>query len=202
MKKALIILAFVLVLALALAVSLSVCQKYKGEAERAKANTEALMTDVERYRVRDSLSAARVEALELTAKEYERFRAEDAALIRELKAKNRDLSAVNKTQAETIIRLRSIPKDTIVIRDSVEIPAIAVSCGDAWYSFKGLLTAGEFTGELQNRDSLILAESVKYKRFLGFLWKTKKIKDRRLDVMSRNPHTTIMGVEHIIIQTP
>ena len=199
MKKALIILAFVLVLVFALAVSLSVCQKYKGEAERAKANTEVLMTEAEHYRVRDSLSAARVEALELTAREYERFRAEDAAVIRELKAKNRDLSAVNKTQAETIIKLRSIPKDTIVVRDSVEIPALALHCGDAWYDFDGVLAAGEFTGELRNRDSLILAESVKYKRFLGFLWKTKKIKDRRLDVISRNPHTTIQNIEYITI---
>lgn len=170
------------------------------DRDRYRNNTETLLADVETFRVRDSLSAARVQSLELTIKEYQRFRADDAALIRELKAKNRDLAAVNKTQSQTIINLQAIPLDTIVIRDSVQVPAVAVHCGDAWFDFDGVLTTDEFTGTLANRDSLLLAESVRYKRFLGFLWKTKQIKDRELDVISRNPHTTILGIEHVIIE--
>ena len=170
------------------------------ERDRYRNNTETLLADVETFRVRDSLSAARVQSLELTIKEYKRFRADDAALIRELKAKNRDLAAVNKTQSQTIINLQAIPRDTIVIRDSVQVPAVAVHCGDAWFDFDGVLTPDEFTGTLANRDSLLLAESVRYKRFLGFLWKTKQVKDRELDVISRNPHTTILGIEHVVIE--
>ena len=174
--------------------------RLRDERDRYRKNTETLMGDVEKYRVRDSLSAARVQSLELSAKEFERFRAEDAKLIRELKGKNRDLAAVNKTQAQTIIELRSAPKDTTVIRDSVLVPAVAVHCGDAWFDFDGILTPDEFTGTLTNRDSLVVAESVKYKRFLGFLWKTKKVKDRRVDVVSKNPHTEIQSVEHVVIE--
>lgn len=171
------------------------------ERDRYKGNATALLSDVERYRVRDSLNAARVESLQLTVKEFERFRADDAALIRELKAKNRDLSAVNKTQSETIIGLKAVPRDTVVVvRDSIVTPAVAVHCGDAWFDFDGILTADEFTGTLRNRDSLLLAETVKYRRFLGFLWKTRRIKDRQLDVVSRNPHTQIVGIEHVVIE--
>ena len=170
------------------------------ERDKYRNNTETLLSDVETYRVRDSLSAARVQSLELTISEYERFRADDARLIRELKAKNRDLSAVNKTQSQTIIDLRATPKDTTIIRDTIQIPAISIHCGDAWFDFDGLLTADEFTGTLANRDSLIVAESVQYKRFLGFLWKTNKVKNRRVDVVSKNPHTSILGVEHIVIE--
>lgn len=173
----------------------------KAQAARYKSNTDALLSDVEQYRVRDSLSAARVQSLELTVKEYERFRADDAQLIRELKQRNRDLAAVNKTQSQTIIELRAVPRDTVVIiRDSIRVPAVAVHCGDAWFDFDGLLTADDFTGKLANRDSLLLAETVKYRRFLGFLWKTRKVEDRQLDVVSRNPHTTIIGIEHIAIE--
>lgn len=173
----------------------------KAQAARYKSNTEALLSDVEQYRVRDSLSAARVQSLELTVKEFERFRADDAQLIRELKQRNRDLAAVNKTQSQTIIDLRAVPRDTVVIiRDSIRVPAVAVHCGDAWFDFDGLLTADDFTGKLANRDSLVLAETVKYRRFLGFLWKTRKVEDRQLDVVSRNPHTTIIGIEHIAIE--
>lgn len=171
------------------------------ERDRYKGNTETLLSDVKTYKIRDSLNAARVLSLEFTVKEYERFRAEDAELIRSLKAKNRDLSAVNKTQSQTIIELSAVPHDTVIIvRDSIQVPAIAVHCGDAWFDFDGLLSKEQFTGTLDNRDSLMIAETVKYKRFLGFLWKTHKVEDRQLDVVSRNPHTTILGLEYVVIK--
>lgn len=168
------------------------------ERDRYKGNTETLLSDVEHYRVRDSLNAARVQSLELTVQEYERFRADDAALIKELKQRNRDLAAVNKTQSQTIIDLRAIPRDTVVIRDSVRVPAVAVHCGDAWYSFDGLLAEDEFTGKMEHRDSLLLVESVRYKRFLW--WKTKRIKDRQLDCVSKSPHNSIRGLEYVVIE--
>ena len=170
------------------------------ERDKYRNNTETLLSDVETYRVRDSLNAARVQSLELSVKEFERFRAADAALIKQLKARNRDLAAVNKTQSQTIIELQAAPRDTTIIRDTIPIPAVAVHCGDAWFDFDGLLTATEFTGTLANRDSLLIAESVQYKRFLGFLWKTNKVKNRRVDVVSKNPHTSILGVEHVVIE--
>lgn len=176
-------------------------QQLTGERNRYKGNTETLLSDVETFKVRDSLNAARVQSLELTIKEYERFRADDAALIKSLKAKNRNLAAVNQTQSQTIIDLSAPPRDTVIIvRDSIRIPAVAVHCGDAWFDFDGLLTKDKFTGTLANRDSLVIAESVKYKRFLGFLWKTHKVEARCVDVVSRNPHTAILGVEHIVIE--
>lgn len=175
-------------------------KRLTNECDKYRNNTETLLGDVETYRVRDSLSAARVQSLELTAKEFERFRAADAALIKQLKARNRDLAAVNKTQSQTIIDLRATPKDTTIIRDTIQIPAVAVHCGDAWFDFDGLLTAKEFTGTLANRDSLVVAESVQYKRFLGFLWKTNKVKDRRVDVVSKNPHTSILNIDFVVIE--
>lgn len=200
-RKILIAAALILAAAIAFLWQRRTIEQLKAERDRYKGNTETLLTDVETFRVRDSLSAARVQSLELTVKEFERFRAEDAAIIRELKNKNRDLSQVNETQSQTIIDLLAIPKDTVVIvRDSIRVPAVAVHCGDAWYDFDGVLTAEQFTGKLTNRDSLLLAETVKYKRFLGFLWKTRRVQDRQLDVVSRNPHTTILGLEHIVIE--
>lgn len=168
------------------------------ERNRYERNTETLLSDVEHYRVRDSLNAARVQSLELTVQEYERFRADDAALINELKQRNRDLASVNKTQSQTIIELRAIPRDTVVIRDSVRVPAVSVHCGDAWYNFDGLLTKDEFTGKMEHRDSLLLVETVRYKRFLW--WKTKRVKDRQLDCVSKSPHNSIRGLEYVVIE--
>lgn len=175
-------------------------ENLKQERNRYERNTESLLLDVEQYKTRDSLNAAKVGALELTIQEYERFRAADAQLIKTLQTKNRDLTAITTTQSQTIMELSAVPRDTVIIRDSVAMPAVAVHTGDAWYDFDGLLTDSEFTGTLVNRDSLLVAETVQYKRFLGFLWKTKRIKNKQIDVVSKNPHTTIMGTEYIEIE--
>ena len=197
-KKWIIVAVVILAAAIAVIWVDKKIDRLTAQRDKYRNNTETLLSDVETYRIRDSLNAARVQSLELTVKEFERFRADDAALVAELNSKNRDLAAINKSQSETIIRLSSIPRDTIVIRDSVKIPAVSVHCGDAWYDFDGLLTERDFTGTLRNRDSLVWAETVKYKRFL--FWKTKKVKDRRLDCVSLNPHTKIIGIEHVVIE--
>jgi cell division protein FtsL len=200
-RKLLIAIACIVAVAIAVILTNKRIEQLTAERDRYKGNTAALLSDVELFKIRDSMNAARVESLQLTIKEFERFRADDAELIRELKARNRDLSAVNTTQSQTIIDLKATPRDTVIIvRDSIVTPAVAVHCGDAWFDFDGLLTKDQFTGTLANRDSLLLAETVKYKRFLGFLWKTKRVQDRRVDVVSQNPHTKILGVEHVVIE--
>ena len=170
----------------------------KQERNRYERNTESLLLDVAQYKTRDSLNAAKVGALELTIQEYERFRAADARLIKTLQTKNRDLTAITAAQSQTIMELSAIPRDTVIIRDSVAMPAVAVHTGDAWYDFSGLLTKDEFTGKMEHRDTLLLVETVQYKRCLFF--KTKKVKNRQLDVVSKSPHNTIVGLEHIIIE--
>lgn len=175
-------------------------KRLEQECARHERNTETLMGDVDTYRVRDSLNAAKVHGLELTLSEYKRFRADDAALIKDLQIKNRNLAAVNKTQSQTIIDLSAVPRDTIIVRDSIPIPAKSVHCGDAWFDFTGVLTRDDFTGKLEHRDSLLLVETVQYKRFLGFLWRTNKVKNRQLDCVSKSPHNSIKGLEYVVIE--
>lgn len=198
MRRRLIVAAVVAAVLVVIVLQSVSVNRIKSERDRYERNTESLLLSVEQYKIRDSLHAARVQSLELTVKEFERFRADDAALIKELKQRNRDLAAVNKTQSQTIIDLRAIPRDTVVVRDSVQVPAVAVHCGDAWYNFDGILTKDEFTGKMEHRDSLLLIESVRYKRFLW--WKTKRVKDRQLDCVSKSPHNSIIGLEYVVIE--
>lgn len=193
--------AIVVAILVALGIQRGRIKSIRAERDTYKNNTEALLTDSREYAVRDSLSAARVQTLELTLSEYKRFRANDLALIEDLNLRVKDLQAVSAAQAKTIIALSSVPKDTIIItRDSIVIPARKVSCGDAYYDFEGLITEDSFTGHIAVRDSLLLTESVEYKRFLGFLWRTRKVKSRQVDIVSRNPYTKILDIEHIVIR--
>lgn len=178
-------------------------EKLTDERNRYRGNTETLLQDVETYKTKDSLNAAKVGVLELKLSEFKKYRASDAELIKTLQTKNRELEAVTTAQMETITKLRGTVRDSIVYLpgDTTTIVLKCVDISDPWFSLKGCTTPdGEFTGTFVNRDSILVAATVQYKRFLGFLWKTKKIKNREIDVISRNPHTKIMGVEYIEIE--
>lgn len=205
MKKYLIIAAIALAVAadVTIWVQRSRINQLTGERDKYRTNTETLLQDVSRYQTKDSLNAAKVGVLELKLSEFEKYRASDAELIKTLHTKNRELERVTTTQMETINELRATVRDSVVYLpgDTTTIVLKCVDISDPWFSLKGCTTPdGEFTGTFVNRDSILVAATVQYKRFLGFLWKTKKIKNREIDVISRNPHTKIMGVEYIEIE--
>ena len=174
-----------------------------GERDKYRTNTETLLQDVSRYQTKDSLNAAKVGVLELKLSEFEKYRASDAELIKTLQTKNRELERVTTTQMETINELRATVRDSVVylLGDTVTTVLRCVDIVEPYFELHGCATPdSQFTGTHINRDSLLIVETVQYKRWLGFLWKTKKIKNREIDVISRNPHTKIMGVEYIEIE--
>lgn len=177
-------------------------EKLTDERNRYRGNTETLLQDVETYKTKDRLNAAKVGVLELKLSEFEKYRASDAELIKTLQTKNRELEAVTTAQMETITKLRGTVRDSIVYLpgDTTTIVLKCVDISDPWFSLKGCTTPdGTFSGTFVNRDSILIVATVQYKRFLNFLWKTNKVKNREIDIISRNPHTKIMGVEYIEI---
>ena len=172
------------------------------EAMKYKNNTEVLMQDVEWFMANDTLNAARVGALELKLSEYERYRASDAELINSLKAKNQDLKAVTTAQTATIQRIQAQIKDSVVYlpSDTIERLVRKINYNDKWITFNAVEVGDTFNADIQTRDSLLITETIQYKRFLGFLWKTNKIKKREYNIVSRNPHTKILGFEVVNIE--
>lgn len=173
------------------------------ERDKYRSNTEILLQDVKTYQTKDSLNAIKVGNLELSLAEYKKYRADDLALIKTLRAKNRDLERVTTTQMETINELRATVRDSVVYLpgDTVTTVLRCVDIVEPWFELHGCATPdGQFTGTHINRDSLLIVETVQYKRWLGFLWKTKKIKNRQIDVVSKNPATKILGVEFVTIE--
>lgn len=205
MKKYLIIAAIALAVAAVVTiwVQRSRINQLTGERDKYRTNTETLLQDVSRYQTKDSLNAAKVGVLELKLSEFERYRAIDAELIKTLQTKNRELEAVTTAQMETITQLRGTVRDSIVYLpgDTTTTVLKCVDISDPWFSLNGITTPdGTFSGTFVNRDSILIVATVQYKRFLNFLWKTNKVKNREIDIISRNPHTKIMGVEYIEIE--
>ena len=205
MKKYVIITIVLLAIAAACTIlrQHELINKIKEEREVYKNNTEALMKDVTSYKVSDSLNAAKVSALKLTLDEYKKYRAADAAVINSLKVKHRDLQSVTTASLVTSGQITGVIHDSIYIPpDCTVVKTIrCVDITDDWFSLKGCEDEkGQFNGEYVSRDSLIIVATVQYKRFLNFLWKTNKVKNREVDIVSKNPHTKITGFEYIEIE--
>ena len=203
MKKYIIIAAIALAVAAAFWVQHVKIKRLTEERDRYRSNTEILLQDVKTYQTKDSLNAIKVGNLELSLAEYKKYRADDLALIKTLQTKNRDLERVTTTQMETINELRATVRDSVVYLpgDTVTTVLRCVDIVEPWFELHGCATPdGQFTGTHINRDRLLIVETVQYKRWLGFLWKTKKIKNREIDVVSKNPATKILGVEFVTIE--
>ena len=204
MKKYLIIAAIVLAVAAVVTIWVqhSRINQLTGERDEYRTNTETLLQDVSLYKTKDSLNAAKVGVLELSIQDYERFMKEDADLINKLKRKNEELQNLSKIQAETIIKIRAQVKDSLIYipGDTAYRLIPCVSFRDSWTNIEACVYNDTLIGDIQIRDSLILYETIIYKRFLGVLWKTKKIKERSFNIVSKNPYTEIKGVEVVSIR--
>lgn len=204
MKKYLIIAAIALAVAAVVTiwVQRSRINQLTGERDKYRTNTETLLQDVSRYQTKDSLNAAKVGVLELKLSEFEKYRGSDAELIKTLQTKNRDLQRVTTAQMETINELRANVRDSIVYLpgDTVTTVLRCIEYSDKWVDFDGCIKNNTFSGKIITRDSLLITETVQYKRFLNFLWKTKRIKNREFDIVSKNPNSKITGFEVITIE--
>nr|DAK00376.1 MAG TPA: hypothetical protein [Caudoviricetes sp.] len=211
MKKIIIKIAIIAVAILALVLAFHKIHKLKEENARLLSNQEILLTqkqtimaESQAYRVSDSLNAAKVSELQFTLKEYKKYRAQDLQLIEQLKVKKSDLQKVIDSQTETINSLSAKLNDSIRI-DTVTNIADTLKCFDyksKWTDVSGCIDLKHDSINLQikNRESLKIVETVVYKRFLGFLWKTNKVKDRQVDVVSENPNTTITNLDYVSIK--
>lgn len=211
MKKIIIKIAIIAVAILALVLAFHKIHKLKEENARLLSNQEILLTqkqtimaESQAYRVSDSLNAAKVSELQFTLKEYKKYRAQDLQLIEQLKIKKSDLQKVIDSQTETINSLSAKLNDSIRIDTATNI-ADTLKCFDyksKWTDVSGCidLKCDSINLQIKNRESLKIVETVVYKRFLGFLWKTNKVKDRQVDVVSENPNTTIINLDYVSIK--
>lgn len=177
--------------------------RLKNNQDVLLAENRTITAESQRYKVCDSLNAIRASRLELTLKEYKNYRSNDLRLIEQLKTKRANLEKIITSKSETIMAL-SVPLIDSVKVDTVSGNDSLIKCfsyTSEWTDIKGCADLEKDTVSLQinNRESLKVVESVTYKRFLGFLWKTSKVKSRQVDVVSENPNTKITNCEYVSI---
>ena len=211
MKKIIIKIVISSIALLALVLMINTIRDLKEENIRLKNNQEILLVEKDfiisenqKYKISDSLNAVRASELELTLKEYKRYRNEDLKIIKQLKDKKSDLQKIITSQLETINTLSAKLNDSINI-DTITDTIDTLKCFNyksKWTDIAGCMSLNRDRIDMQikNRESLKVVETITYKRFLGFLWKTNKVKNKQVNILSENPNTEIVNCEYISIK--
>ena len=204
MKKYIYISTAAVILALILVITIQAKRNKNIKADRDiyKSNTEVLISQVKQYQTKEALNVASISVLELRLSEYEKYKPNEAALIKSFEIREYELQNVITSHLETISEIKGMVKDSLIYIDRIVVDTLrCIDIKRQWTEFTGCINKfGEFDGVHKNRESLLIAATTKYKRFCGFLWRTKKIEDRKIDVTSRNPATTITHVDYIEIR--
>ena len=201
MKKYLIVALVALAVIAALGILIHQNKKLRRERDAYRNNTEVLLGEVEHYQTKSGEQAVRVGELQLRVAELERYRADDAALIRDMGVKKKELEQLTKIQQQTIYKLQGETRDTVVVEGAAEVPARCAEHHDEWLDFSCcIFPDNSYKADVISRDRITYVERVKYARFLGFLWRTKRIKSRDQSIVNHNPHAEIIDAEFITIR--
>lgn len=171
-------------------------QKERAGRIRLAANQAVLLSDLQTYRISDSLNAARVDALTMTVEEFRKNFKEQTALIKEMGIKLNRLESSAITGTETSYYITAPVRDSLVF---VPVPDTlkTIRYSDNWLTIDGYIRGREFIGKIESRDTIVQVVHRVPRRFLFFRYGTKGI---RQEVVSKNPHTTINYSRYIKLQ--
>lgn len=165
----------------------------KKEVKRLSSNQRSLLSDIELYRTKDSLSVASIERLELSRKEFERYCNDLKMQCSELKIKISRLQSVSQTGVTTNYPIYVPVTEKVFERDTL----YCVNYQDNYLTIDGCATAGIFSGQIKSTDTLTIINHIIPKQFLFIKW---GVKQKQTEVLCKNPYSTISSVTVIDIK--
>lgn len=166
------------------------------ECDRYQLNNDALLSDIQRWQIDSANMATDVKRLLMTADDFERYRSEDAAKIKQMGVKIKNLEAAAKHELEVNAPIAARIRDSIVIRDTVPVVIKSVSMNTPHLKLAGTIEKDSLVGSIHLPVTLRQAVWVEYKRRWLF-W--KRIKAVHQTITSNNPYVEITYSEYINI---
>lgn len=167
------------------------------ERDKYQMNSDAMLSDLKRWRVDSTTMAVDVKSLRLSVDEYERYRAEDAAKIKQMGVKIKNLEAAAKHNIEVNAPINATVRDSVLIRDTVPVLVKAVAMNTPHIQLNGIIENNSLIGTVHLPVVLHQAIWIEYKRRWLF-W--KKVKAVHQTITTDNPHVQITYSEYISIQ--
>ena len=134
--------------------------------------------------------------LQLTIDEYKRFRAEDAATIKRLGVKVKNLEAAARHQLEVTGPIDAMVRDTVIIRDTVPVLRQKIELCTPHIELTGIIEDERLKGSIRVPVTLNQAVWVEYKGF----WFWKRVKAVHQTISSDNPYVDICYSEYIRVK--
>ncbi|MDR1346828.1 MAG: hypothetical protein LBJ63_00120, partial [Prevotellaceae bacterium] len=165
-------------------------------------NIEVLYSDINHYKVNDSLNAAGINRLYMSKTELERYNADLAKQIEDLNIKLKRVRSVTSTNVETRYNIVTNVIDSVVYHyaDSSMRMIDTLQCikfRNAYIDIDGCIAADTFAGKITDKIELTHIVHRVPKRFLFFRFGCKAV---RLEALSTNPYADIKHVEYIEVK--
>lgn len=170
--------------------------RLKGERDRYRSNSTALLSEVRRIQADSATMALDAKALQLTLDEYRRFRAEDAETIKRLGVKIKNLEAAARHEIEVAGPIDAAVRDTVLIRDTVPLLRQKVEMITPHIRLTGIIEDNRLRGEIRVPVTLRQAVWVEYKGW----WFWKRVKAVHQTISNDNPYVEIRYSEYIRIK--
>lgn len=170
--------------------------RLKGERDRYRSNSAALLSEVRRIQADSATMALDAKTLQLTLDEYRRFRVEDAETIRRLGVKIKNLEAAARHEIEIAGPIDAAVRDTVVIRDTVPLLRQKVEMISPHIRLTGIIEDNRLRGEIRVPITLRQAVWVEYKGW----WFWKRVKAVHQTISNDNPYVEIRYSEYIRIK--
>ena len=143
-----------------------------------------------------SLSAAGVERLTLTNREFRRHAEELERTVEDLQLKVRRLQSASRTAVTTAYPVEARLCDTVIVRDTLAVADTLsrLHYVNPWVTLDGVVAGDLFRGRIESRDTLIQVVHRIPRKFWFIRWGTKAV---RQEVTTRNPYSRITYTEYI-----
>ncbi|RHH07881.1 hypothetical protein DW228_18275 [Bacteroides fragilis] len=165
------------------------------ERDRHAANAEALLSDIERMKIDSCTTVTTIQTLQLSANEYQKHRAADAALIEKLGIRIKDLEAAARHDVTIEGGIDAEVRDSSLVRDSILVAVQTVKMDTPHLKIDGVIEAHRLKGSIYLPVQLRQFLWIEYKhRFLWWRWKVKAV---RQSISSDNPYVNIEYSEFI-----
>lgn len=173
--------------------------RVKAERDRYQNNTQSLLGQIDTLRNDSTLQAVQILTLGLTLDEYKQYRADDAATIKSLKVKLKDIQSVSKTELAVNIPIETpVEHDTIYVPNDVPVPIEMVKYKNDHIQLEGVICNDSLKANFNVPITLTqIVHKVPKHKFLWWSWGCKAIKQI---ITCDNPYVNINYAEYIEIQ--
>lgn len=172
-------------------------KKQKADIERLDGNVTALTTDINHFKVNDSLNAATIQSLNITISEFKDMNIEAKKTIDALNIKYKRLLKVNQTitqENQDLLLNKTI--DTLILKDTI-VKTVSASYRSPYLDLDIYDLGNQYQVRYESRDTIDqILENIP-KKFLFIRYGTKGFKTT---YVNRNPNAKIVGASDYIFK--